>query len=134
MRIEPLDEGDHLLVTTFEPDGTAAATPLWFAGSAGRFVALVDAEDDLLRRIEERDRAEVAAGTEQGTVIPGAAVLAATVRALDDDAVASTERALRKKYRLRWHASQARDRAIRKARGGAIRADVAIEITLTEAI
>ncbi|MCB0997574.1 MAG: PPOX class F420-dependent oxidoreductase [Acidimicrobiales bacterium] len=134
MRVHPLDDADHLSVTTFERDGAPVSVPVQFAGSAGRYVAVLDADSDVARRLEHNPRTEIATCDRRGRLLPGAAVLAGTARVLTGDAAEAAAHDLRRKYRV---ASLARDAgaSIRhKVRGGEPAPTVTIEVTLTEAI
>ena len=133
MRIEPLDDAEHLLLTTFEADGTPTGEAVRFAGTAGRFVLIVAADDEIVGRVSANGRAEVAASTPRGRVVPGAAILAASARILDDQ-IDEIEKLLRKKYGLRWLSARAGQGLYRRARSLDDPDVVALEVTLNEAI
>ena len=134
MRVEPLDDGDHLLLTTFERDGTAAPTPVRYAGANGRYVCRVAADDETVLRIRDRDRAEVAACSARGRITPGAAILAATVQELDPADHDQAERRLAKKSGLGWRTANLARRSYHKARSQDPTAVTYLEIVLSEAI
>ncbi len=133
MRIEPLDDGEYLLLTTYRPGGEAVPVPVRLAGTAGRFVCLVDDGDELLERAEANSRAEIAACTSRGKILPGAAVLAASVRVLEDEVEAS-EKLVRRKYGLWRRSAQAGQGIYRRARSLEEPTVRVVEITLNEAI
>ena len=133
MRIEPLDDGEFLLLTTYRSGGQAVPVPVRFAGTAGRFVCLVDEDDELVDRAETNSRAEIAASSGRGKIIPGAAVLAASVRVLEGE-VEATKKLLRRKYGLWQRSTQAGKGLYRKARSLDEPAVRVVEITLNEAI
>lgn len=134
MRIEPLDDAEYLLVTTYRRDGTAVPTPVWFAGTNGRYLVVTGADSGKVKRIRANSRVEVAVCTSRGRVVPGAAVLAATARVLDGASAEAGASLVRKKYRLKWKAFEAGSGLWRRVRGTETPDEAVLEITLTEAI
>ncbi len=134
MRIEPLDDAEYLLLTTTKRDGTAVPTPVWFQGSGGRFVVVTGAESGKVKRIRNNPRVEVAVCNSRGTILPGAAVLAATARVLEGAAADEAADQVKKKYGLKWKAFMAGQSAWRKVRKTEAEDEAVLEVTLTEAI
>ena len=134
MRIEPLDDGEYLLLTTTRRDGTPVPTPVWFHGTNGRYVVVTGATSGKVKRIRNNPRVEVAVCDSRGNVIPGAAILAATARVLEGtDADRAADR-VKKKYGLKWKAFTAGQGAWRKIRKTEPDEQAVVEVTLTEAI
>lgn len=134
MRVHPLDRADYLSVTTFRRDGTPVPTPVWFSGTAGRYVLVTAADSAKVKRLALNPRVEVATCDRKGELVPGAAVLAGTARVIEGAAAAAAEREVRRKYRLHWAALEAGAGLWRRLRGTDAPPTVVVEITLTEAI
>ena len=60
MRIEPFDDAEYLLVTTYRRDGRPVPTPVWFAGANGRFVFTTGADTGKVKRIRNTPRVRLA--------------------------------------------------------------------------
>ena len=134
MRIEPLDDAEYLLVTTYRRDGTQVPTPVWFAGTNGRFVFVTAEASGKVRRIRNSSRVEVAVCDRKGVVLPGSARLAATARVLDDLDIEPAVSALRKKYGMKLKAFETGQQLWAKARKTEPDPQIAVEVVLNEAI
>ncbi|MDH3753141.1 MAG: PPOX class F420-dependent oxidoreductase [Acidimicrobiia bacterium] len=134
MRIEPLDNAEYLLVTTYKRDGTGVGTPVWFAGGNGRYVVVTEAQSGKVKRIKNIPRVEIAVCDRKGRVNPGAAALAATARMLDGNEADANAAVVQKKYGLKWKAFERTSGLWRKVRKSDEPEQAVIEITLTEAI
>jgi len=134
MRIEPLDDGEYLLLTTTKRDGTAVPTPVWFHGANGRYVVVTGADSGKVKRIAHNPRVEVAMCSSRGKILPGVAVLAATARMLDGHAADAAAAQVRKKYGIKWKAFMAGQGLWRKVRKTEAPDEAVIEVTLSEAI
>lgn len=134
MRIEPLDEAEYLLFTTFKRDGTAVPTAVWFQGTNGRYVFVTGADSGKVKRVRNNPRVEVAVCDRAGKIMPGAAVLAATARRLTGAEADEAAARVRKKYGMKWKAFQAGSGAWRKVRKTEAPDEAVLEVTLTEAI
>ena len=58
--LEALFPGRYLSLTSFRPDGTGVATPLWFVSDGTRLFALTDLHSAKVRRIRRNPRVLVA--------------------------------------------------------------------------
>ncbi|MEM9608595.1 MAG: hypothetical protein AAGA99_14320 [Actinomycetota bacterium] len=134
MRVEPLDEADHLSLTTRPLEGELRRTGARFAGSDGRFVVLLDADARALDDLTDDPHLHVAAGTSKGEILPGSAVLAAIARPIDEDRLDDAMGRIRKKYGLSMRAAEAGAGLWNRARGNERDAPVLIEVVLTEVI
>ena len=62
----PQFTGKYLSLTTFKRDGTAVATPVWFATDAGKILVVTGAESYKVRRICHNPSVTVAECTASG--------------------------------------------------------------------
>ncbi len=134
VRVHPLDEAEYLLVTTFRRDGSPVPTPVWFAGSGGRFVFVTGAESGKVKRLRTLARVEIAVCDRKGDVLAGAAILGATARELAGDDAATAAAQVRAKYGVKWKAFEAGSGIRSRIRSVDRAAEVSIEVLLTEAI
>lgn len=134
MRIEPLDAAEHLSLMTRPLDGQPRRTGARFAGGEGRFVVLLDAEARALDDLTDDPHLRVAAGTSKGEVLPGAAIVAAIARPIQEDYLDAARTQIRQKYGLSMRAAEVGAGLWHRARGHERDAPVLIEVVLTETI
>lgn len=88
----------YISLTTFRLDGTAVATPVWFAADGPRLLVWTSRNTWKVRRVLARGEGRIAACDVRGRIHgPSYEV---TVSVLDDDVGPRVQRLLRKKYGL----------------------------------
>jgi uncharacterized protein len=123
-------DGKYLSLTSFRPDGTGVATPVWFACDNGRLVAETDADSYKVRRIRRDSHVRIALCDARGH-IRGEPV-EADARLLPEDEREHVERLLARKYRIDRYTILPIYRLVMRLRGRSSRSDaspVALEIT-----
>lgn len=94
----PRFTGKYLSLTSYRPDGTGVATPVWFVERDGKVLVQTDAATYKVRRIRRNPAVTVAPCTASGR-LRGPAV-AADAEILPATDVAEVERLMTRKYRL----------------------------------
>ena len=90
--------GRYLRITSYRRDGTAVATPVWFAEQDGRLLAVTDASSGKVKRIRRNPHVRVALCAAGGRLRGREA--GATAEVLTGPQVSEAEELLRRKYRL----------------------------------
>ena len=94
----PRPRGRYLSLTSYKRDGTAVATPVWFAEREGRLLVQTDAASGKVKRIRRNPAVRVAACTASGRL--RGEQLAAVAELLPDPETGPAEQLLRRKYRF----------------------------------
>src|SRR5215471_10203462 len=94
----PQFTGKYLSLTTFKRDGTAVATPVWFATEAGKILVVTDAESYKVRRIRHNPSVTVAECTASGRLCRPP--VPARAQILTHHEAPRTRKLMARKYRL----------------------------------
>lgn len=95
---DALPSARYLLLTTFRRDGSAVATPVWFAHDGDRLLVFTDADSGKVRRIRRNPRVLVNTCRFGGRATSAASP--ATVSILPDTDGPMVRRLIRRRYRL----------------------------------
>jgi uncharacterized protein len=95
---DALPAARYLLLTTYRRDGSAVATPVWFARDGDRLLVSTDADSGKVRRIRRDPRVLVNTCTFGGRVTSDASPATASV--LPDTEGPAIRRLLQRRYRL----------------------------------
>lgn len=90
--------GKYLSLTTFRPDGTGVATPVWFVDVGGQYLVETDRTSYKVKRIKRNPSVAVAACTASGKLRGEATPARAEL--LPQRTVADTRPLFAQKYRL----------------------------------
>jgi uncharacterized protein len=95
-----LDAGRYISLITYKRDGTAVATPIWFASGPrpDTFVAYTEANAGKAKRIRATGRVTVRPCDMRGKVSPTGPTFEGTARVLEAAEQADAEARLSKKY------------------------------------
>lgn len=101
-RLEELPDARYALLRSYRRDGTAVATPVWFAldGDTMLFRTKIGPKT---RRLALRPDVEVAACDYRGRCRPGATVVAGRATILSGDEAEAANRTLRRRYGWQWN-------------------------------
>jgi PPOX class probable F420-dependent enzyme len=95
-----IDDAKYVALTTYAEDGTARTTPVWVAGSAGRYFVITSAASHKVKRLRRDPRVEVAVCDARGRVEEGAPIYRGTARLLEGPERHPAVEAVRRKYGL----------------------------------
>ena len=95
---QALPSARYLLLTTYRRDGTAVATPVWFASNGSRLLVWTDARSGKVRRIRHDCRVTLRTCTLRGKATSGA--VEATASVLPAEQGPATQRLLDRRYGL----------------------------------
>lgn len=126
---QAVPSAQYLLLTTYRRDGTAVATPVWFASNGSRLLAWTDARSGKVRRIRRDSHVTLRTCTLRGKATSGA--VEATASVLPAEQGAATQRLLDRRYGLIMRLYRAYTR--RASRAGTP-AYLAIDHTISEPI
>ncbi len=98
MAFDHLKREKYISLVTFRKDGSAVATPVWFAERDGRLYVMTRSDSGKVKRLKRNSRVRVAPATIRGSVT-GAAV-EATARILPEKEWTVPRALIRKKYVL----------------------------------
>lgn len=96
MAFDHLKSGKYISLVTFRKDGTAVATPVWFAEHEGRLYVKTRADAGKVKRIRRNGKVRVAPCTIRGRVTGPA--IEATARVLPESESTTPRLLLRRKY------------------------------------
>jgi PPOX class probable F420-dependent enzyme len=96
MSFDHLKHEKYISLVTFRKDGTAVATPVWFAEREGRLYVMTRGDSGKVKRLRRDPRVRVAPSTIRGSVT-GEAV-EATARVLPENEWTVPKALIRKKY------------------------------------
>ena len=128
--LQALFHGRYLSVTSFKPDGTGVATPVWFVSDGRRLLALTDLHSAKVRRMRRDPRVLVAScradGRLRGETLPARVEVLTATSDLE-----RVRRLLIERYRMSYRLVMLAYRLGRRLRGQRSVADgAALAITL----
>ena len=98
MSFEQLKHEKYISLVTFRKDGSAVATPVWFAEREGKLYVMTRSDSGKVKRLKRNPKVRVAPATIRGSVT-GAAINA-TARVLPENEWTIPTSLIRKKYVL----------------------------------
>ncbi|MGW6460912.1 PPOX class F420-dependent oxidoreductase [Streptomyces sp. NPDC055078] len=84
MRAEDFTTARYISLTTFRKNGTAVATPVWFAEDGGKLYVWTRSDSWKVKRLHQDNRVVVRACDLRGRVAEGAPAAEGTAEILDD--------------------------------------------------
>lgn len=98
MSAERFADARYGSVTTFRKDGTAVATPVWFAVDGGELFVWTRSDSWKVKRLRNDSRVVITVCDARGKVAEGAPTAEGTARLLDDAGTRAVRRLLSRKY------------------------------------
>ena len=127
--LDRLARARYVSLTTFRPDGTEVASPVWVASEGGYLQVLAGADEARVRRLRQDSRVTVAPCDQRGN-LQGDPVPATAAVIEDGDLIARVAELMRNRYGLAARIMQSVDRARRRTRYVVIAIDVPEDVAV----
>jgi PPOX class probable F420-dependent enzyme len=118
----------YLSLTTFRPDGSAVATPVWFAEDAGALFVWTNRDSHKVRRLQHNSAVEITLCSLSGK--PTRAPIAAIASLLSESESARVQELLHRKYGVQKRVWDMYTEASRLLRGKPFAQSAYLEVKL----